>query len=88
MDALTKKLERMDTKAMNVTVHCEIWEGGHVSIDYGIKPVPKRVEHRTNELGNYNQRGQGNLYSNTYNLGWRNHPNFSWNNQPIQSNAS
>lgn len=24
-------------------------------------------------------RNQNNLYSNTYNLWWRNHPNFAWN---------
>ena len=26
-------------------------------------------------------RPQNNPYSNTYNLGWRNHPNFSWGGQ-------
>jgi hypothetical protein len=27
-----------------------------------------------------NYMGQNNSYSNTYNPGWRNHTNFSWNN--------
>ena len=30
-----------------------------------------------NYIGNFN-RGQNNPYSNSYNPGWRNHPNFSW----------
>ncbi|XP_024023163.1 uncharacterized protein LOC112092116 [Morus notabilis] len=30
-------------------------------------------------VGNFNKNH--NLYSNTYNLGWRQHPNFSWNSQ-------
>ena len=28
-------------------------------------------------VSNYN-RAQNNPYSNTYNSGWRNHPNFAW----------
>ncbi|KAE8726736.1 hypothetical protein F3Y22_tig00006396pilonHSYRG00002 [Hibiscus syriacus] len=34
----------------------------------------------TNYVGNYN-RGNNNPYSNTYNPGWRQHSNFSWENQ-------
>lgn len=30
-----------------------------------------------NYIGNFN-RSKNNLYSNTYNPGWRNHPNFGW----------
>ncbi|KAJ9185121.1 hypothetical protein P3X46_004785 [Hevea brasiliensis] len=33
---------------------------------------------------NFNQRQPNNPYSNTYNPGWRNHPNFSWSNQQNQ----
>ena len=38
-----------------------------------------------NFVGNY-QRNQNNPYSNTYNPGWRNHPNFSWGNQGSATN--
>ncbi|MED6202648.1 hypothetical protein PIB30_107644, partial [Stylosanthes scabra] len=31
-------------------------------------------------------RQQSNPYSNNYNPGWRNHPNFSWSNQGAQKN--
>ena len=34
-----------------------------------------------NYVGSFNRQHQDNLYSNTYNLGWRQHPNFSWSNQ-------
>ncbi|KAJ9173880.1 hypothetical protein P3X46_016972 [Hevea brasiliensis] len=37
-----------------------------------------------NNGGNFNQRQPNNPYSNTYNLGWRNHLNFSWSNQQNQ----
>ncbi|KAJ9178593.1 hypothetical protein P3X46_010467 [Hevea brasiliensis] len=37
-----------------------------------------------NNRGNLNQRQPNNPYSNTYNPGWRNHPNFSWSNQQNQ----
>ena len=30
-----------------------------------------------------NFQRQNSPYSNTYNSGWRNHPNFSWNNQNV-----
>ena len=47
-------------------------------------------EHDTNEcvdfeqiqfVNNYNWNAQNNPYSNTYNLEWRNHPNFGWKDQ-------
>ena len=34
-----------------------------------------------NYVGNFNRQPQNNPYSNTYNLGWKQHPNFSWSNQ-------
>lgn len=33
LDTLTKKMERLDMKAVGVTRRCEICGGGHVSID-------------------------------------------------------
>ena len=39
-----------------------------------------------NYVGNFNQQSQNNPYSNTYNSGWKQHPNFSWSNQ--NQNAS
>ena len=34
-----------------------------------------------NYMGSFNRQNQDNPYSNTYNPGWRQHPNFSWTNQ-------
>ena len=34
-----------------------------------------------NYVGSFNKQNQDNPYSNTYNPGWRQHPNFSWSNQ-------
>ncbi|KAH9792219.1 hypothetical protein KPL71_004032 [Citrus sinensis] len=34
-----------------------------------------------NYVGNFNRQPQNNPYSNTYNPGWKQHPNFSWNSQ-------
>ncbi|KAH9671423.1 hypothetical protein KPL70_017372 [Citrus sinensis] len=34
-----------------------------------------------NYVGNFNRQPQNNPYSNTYNPGWKQHPNFSWSNQ-------
>ncbi|XP_019157162.1 PREDICTED: uncharacterized protein LOC109153743 [Ipomoea nil] len=43
---------------------------------------------QANAMNNFNQRPRNDPYSNSYNPGWRNHPNFSWGNnqnnfQPI-----
>ena len=55
----------------HMTMHCPANEQG--------------VEYReqAHSMNSYNQR-QNNPYSNTYNPGWRNHPNFSWNNGNTQ----
>ena len=34
-----------------------------------------------NYVGDFNRQPQNNLYSNTYNPGWKQHPNFSWSSQ-------
>ncbi|KAH9781214.1 hypothetical protein KPL71_008370 [Citrus sinensis] len=34
-----------------------------------------------NYVGNFNRQPQNNPYSNTYNSGWKQHPNFSWSSQ-------
>ncbi|XP_027157996.1 uncharacterized protein LOC113759613 [Coffea eugenioides] len=38
-------------------------------------------------LNNYNRPLQNNPYSNTYNPGWRNHPNFGWKDQGNQQRS-
>jgi hypothetical protein len=43
-------------------------------------------QEQANYVGQNNYPPKNNSYSNTYNAGWRNHPNFSWsNNQNVQN---
>ncbi|KAL4281894.1 hypothetical protein GQ457_03G020300 [Hibiscus cannabinus] len=67
---LQKPTDVRDAKAVSC-VHCE---GKHHAND-----CPTMYE-SANYVGNYN-RNATNPYSNTYNPGWRQHPNFSWGNQ-------
>ncbi|KAG8491810.1 hypothetical protein CXB51_015017 [Gossypium anomalum] len=45
---------------------------------------PTTEKEQVNYIGNNNFRSQNNPYSNTYNAGWKNHPNFSWSGQGNQ----
>ncbi|KAK8562494.1 hypothetical protein V6N12_010572 [Hibiscus sabdariffa] len=67
---LQKPSDVREAKALSC-VHCE---GSHHAIDC---PV---MHEQASYVGNFN-RNSNNPYSNTYNSGWRQHPNFSWNNQ-------
>jgi hypothetical protein len=43
-------------------------------------------QEQLNYVGHNNYPPKNNPYSNTYNTGWQNHPNFSWsNNQNVQN---
>lgn len=76
MDALTQKVESLFINPMAIVaaIHpkCEI-SGTlrHITVECSLlaESIPYQV--------NY---AQGNPYSNTYNPGWRNHPNFSYKN--------
>ena len=58
----------------------EFYGGGHPTLEcQGSCSQDTSIE-QLNAFNNF-QRSQGNPYSNTYNPGWRNHPNFSWANQ-------
>lgn len=41
-------------------------------------------ESRLEQANALYQKHENNPYSQTYNLGWRNHPNFSWSKGPVQ----
>ncbi|XP_050893637.1 uncharacterized protein LOC127100472 [Lathyrus oleraceus] len=76
MDALTQKIESLaitpTTTAIAVTPNCELC-GTHGRTNADCQLL---VGIPTDQV-NY---AQGNPYSNTYNTGWRNHPNFSYKN--------
>ncbi|KAK8985786.1 hypothetical protein V6N11_021639 [Hibiscus sabdariffa] len=67
---LQKPSDVCETKALSC-VHCE---GNHHANDCPI------MHEQASYMGNFN-RNSNNPYSNTYNQGWRQHPNFSWNNK-------
>ncbi|XP_050889036.1 uncharacterized protein LOC127094220 [Lathyrus oleraceus] len=81
MDALALKVEHMSANhTAAIAVDYEIYgTKGHLAPEYNLL-----TESNSNQV-NY---AQGNPFSNTYNLGWRNHPNLSYkNNNPIQSST-
>ena len=82
IDMLTKKLEATTKVKNSMAIYsCEFCGGGHSTMECqgGSVSQDPSIE-QLNALNNF-QRNQGNPYSNTYNPGWRNHPNFSWSNQ-------
>lgn len=99
---LTKQLENLGTINLNFNFNsnvsnvssfasCEYCGDNHESVNCQVgNPFAQSNEFNDiNFVGNF-QRKCNNPYSNTYNPGWRNHPNFSWNdntnilgNQPI-----
>lgn len=45
-------------------------------------PFAKNTSYQVNYVSNFNLRPINDPYSNTYNPGWRNHPNFSYRPNP------
>ena len=57
---------------------CEICGASHYTSECNFV-IQETSSEQANAINNqYNTRTYGNPYSNTYNPGWRNHPNFSW----------
>lgn len=46
------------------------------------------LQEQANMMNSYNQKSKFDPFSNTYNTGWRFHPNLSWNNNQNQNQAS
>ena len=65
---------------------CDICAGIHCSIDCPMREsFPDYMQEQVNQVNDFN-RQRNNPYSNTYNPGWRQHPNFQWSNtQNIQN---
>ncbi|KAH9672110.1 hypothetical protein KPL70_017603 [Citrus sinensis] len=79
MTALSNKLEHLNVSAIQTKV-CELCERNHTSVNCQVgSPFASSSAKQAHYVSNF-QRQQHNPYSNTYNHGWRNHPNLSWNN--------
>ncbi|KAJ4724582.1 DNA-directed DNA polymerase, partial [Melia azedarach] len=76
---LTKQLGVMTAQSIHIPqVVCELCSGNHPSTDCQVgNPFAPSSSEQVSYVGNYNQQNN-NPYSNAYNQGWRNHPNFSW----------
>ena len=84
LDSLTKQLQKLNFPGYpSQVLSCEVCGGRHSTIDcqQGKSYSQGCSIEQLNALNNFNGRPQANPYSNTYNPGWRNHPNFSWSNQ-------
>ncbi|XP_042426141.1 uncharacterized protein LOC122014008 [Zingiber officinale] len=90
LDALTKKFEAMGSNTANAIVcACDICESAdHAQDTCPLGPMQAQINQleQCDAITGYNQR-KNNPYSNTYNPGWRNHPNFSYRNNQDQGPA-
>jgi hypothetical protein len=79
--ALTKKIDALGVQnSSNIETVCELCAGNHSSNQCAISSESVQF------VGNYN-RQQNNSNPNNYNIGWRNHPNFSWRENQAQPQA-
>ncbi|KAG8490843.1 hypothetical protein CXB51_014050 [Gossypium anomalum] len=83
VELLNKKIDGLlGSTQVHPVMRCDS-SGGGVPTEY--PPFNSTTEEeQVNYMGNNNFRSQNNPYSNTYNVGWKNHPNFSWGGQQNQ----
>ncbi|KAK5771136.1 hypothetical protein PVK06_047311 [Gossypium arboreum] len=76
VEFLNKKIDGfLSSSHVHPVMQCEASGGGISHSEY--QPYGHNMDYeQLNYMGN-NPRPQNNPYSNTYNAGWRNHPNFS-----------
>ncbi|KAD4586318.1 hypothetical protein E3N88_23919 [Mikania micrantha] len=74
VEAMTRKINQMQMN--QVQTWCDFCGGPHLSVNCQAGNLQTSRE-QVDFMGSQN-RPQNNPYSNTYNPGWKNHPNFSW----------
>ncbi|KAG9444571.1 hypothetical protein H6P81_015911 [Aristolochia fimbriata] len=86
VESLTKQLSKLHTPSLVAQI-CDMCVGGHPNHECQAGNVQAlSLLDRANYVSNF--RRSNDPYSNTYNSGWRTHPNFSWsNNNNQQSNT-
>ncbi|XP_052199599.1 uncharacterized protein LOC127806389 [Diospyros lotus] len=85
---LNKNLGNLGVSTMNASsssshfLSCELCgRGGHASVDCQVgNPFSSSLSEQANFISYGGNRSNFNPYSNTYNPGWRSHPNLSWSN--------
>ena len=83
VESLSKKLDTLTSPRVAAVTSCTGCGGGHAPSDCPISIGRTTSVEQVDFVGNA-MRGQGSPYSNTYNPGWRSHPNLSWSNQGQQ----
>ena len=80
---MNKKIDGfLSSSQVHPVMQYEVGSSGTSHSEY--QPYGHNINNeQLNYIGN-NPRPQNNPYSNTYNAGWRNHPNFSWSGQGNQ----
>ena len=90
METLTKQLQatQMGVHSIQASLQvCELCGGSHSSESCQVgNPFGQTQVEQAQYVGNFG-RPQNNPYSQTYNPGWRNHPNFSWKNNQNMGNV-
>ncbi|KAK5785574.1 hypothetical protein PVK06_040170 [Gossypium arboreum] len=83
VELLNKKIDGfLSSSQVHPVMQCEASSGEPDHSKY--QPYGHSMDNeQLNYMGN-NPRPQNNLYSNTYNASWKNHPNFSWGSQGNQ----
>ena len=81
LDALSKRMNQMSVNVVStsdLSSSSELCQGNHPTIECQMMQglLMDNVNYMNNFKGQQNQ-----VYGNTYNPSWRNHPNFSWSNQ-------
>jgi hypothetical protein len=89
LEAMQNSIDRLTNQnipAVHQSPTCAIYGGGgHLAINYNWGEFAEGDTEQVNAFNN-NFRLRNNPYSNTYNPGWRNHPNFYQDNQPQNLN--
>jgi len=88
MDAMTPKLDKLNVNAVNSYVpspscdRCGSLDHVTENCEVGNPFGPPPVEHVA-YVNNFQPRLNHDLYSNTYNPNWKQHPNFSYITEPL-----
>ncbi|MED6225732.1 hypothetical protein PIB30_096490 [Stylosanthes scabra] len=79
---MTKKLEKLEVAAVSpfgtTSLPCGLCGGPHDSQTCNFITDDQPSAEQVNYMGNQPRPPHNDPYSNTFNPGWKNHPNFSW----------
>ena len=89
VDAMTQRLDQKNVNTMNSSASspCEICGSiKHISLPHQVGSPFFQDPDEVNYVQKFNPRPTNDPYSNTYNPGWKNHPNLSYRSNPDNVN--